>query len=71
MFLCDFKNEVFVWIGENASPQEKQNGLSYAHVSIQECIHTILNLISALHSNVFKITGKKLVVEYPPNKGKF
>jgi gelsolin len=31
VFICDAGEEVFVWVGENASPSEKKNGLPYAH----------------------------------------
>lgn len=31
VFIVDLENEVFVWIGDGASPEEKKNGLSYGH----------------------------------------
>ena len=33
VMICDFKKEVFVWIGQGASEAELQNGMAYAHVS--------------------------------------
>ena len=34
MFLFDSCEQIFVWIGKNASPAEKRNGMTYAHVSL-------------------------------------
>jgi len=33
VFIVDTKKEVFVWIGGEASIDERRNGLTYAHVS--------------------------------------
>ena len=33
VFLFDSCEQIFVWIGKNASPAEKRNGMTYAHVS--------------------------------------
>lgn len=33
MFIADTGKEVFVWIGGGASPDEKKNAMTYAHVS--------------------------------------
>jgi len=33
VFLFDSCEQIFVWIGQNASPAEKRNGMTYAHVS--------------------------------------
>ena len=34
VFIVDSGSEVFVWIGNAASKAEKQNAMSYAHVSV-------------------------------------
>ena len=34
MFIYDSGETVFVWVGSNASPAEKKNGLPVAHVSM-------------------------------------
>ena len=33
VFVCDTKDEVFVWVGGEASTEEKRNCMRYAHVS--------------------------------------
>ncbi len=33
VFIADTGKEVFVWIGGSASPDEKKNAMTYAHVS--------------------------------------
>lgn len=33
VFIADTGKEVFVWIGGGASPDEKKNAMTYAHVS--------------------------------------
>lgn len=35
VFVFDVGVECFVWIGSGASPDEKKNGIGYAHVSIK------------------------------------
>ena len=35
VFIFDTGKECFVWVGTDASPAEKKNGMSYAHVCIQ------------------------------------
>ncbi|CAG5135435.1 unnamed protein product, partial [Candidula unifasciata] len=37
VFICDNGDIVFVWIGANASPAEKKNGLPYAHNYLRIC----------------------------------
>lgn len=37
VFLFDSCEQIFVWIGKNASPAEKRNGMTYAH---QHCMKT-------------------------------
>lgn len=32
VFVIDTKKELFVWVGDKASVDEKRNGMSYAHV---------------------------------------
>ena len=34
VFIADTGKELFVWIGGGASPDEKKNAMTYAHVSI-------------------------------------
>lgn len=31
VFVIDLEDTVFVWVGDNASPDEKKNGMTYAH----------------------------------------
>lgn len=38
MFIYDSGETVFVWVGSNASPAEKKNGLPVAHVSKIACV---------------------------------
>lgn len=33
VFIADTGKEVYVWIGGGASPEEKKNAMTYAHVS--------------------------------------
>ena len=33
VYLFDSCEQIFVWVGQNASPAEKRNGMTYAHVS--------------------------------------
>ena len=35
VFVFDVGVECFVWIGSGASPDEKKNGIGYAHVSVK------------------------------------
>ena len=44
VFVYDTKDEVFVWVGGDASTTEKANGMNYAHVRI----HTT-NLLSTAY----------------------
>lgn len=39
VMICDFKKEVFVWIGQGASEAELQNGMAYAHKYLQDTKH--------------------------------
>ena len=39
VFICDTGKELFVWIGRNASPQERRNAMPHAHVS-KRTVHT-------------------------------
>lgn len=43
VFLIDTGKEVFVWIGADASANEKKNGFSYAHVSVY-IVHNIYKI---------------------------
>lgn len=36
VFIVDLEKEVFVWIGDNASPDEKKNGMAYAHTYVSK-----------------------------------
>lgn len=39
VFIVDLEKSIYVWVGDNASPDEKKNGMSYAHsyVSKTDC----------------------------------
>lgn len=39
VFICDFKNDVYIWIGENASPAENRNAMAYAHNYVKSTPH--------------------------------
>lgn len=39
VMICDFKKEMFIWIGKGASPAELQNGMGYAHNYLKETKH--------------------------------
>ena len=34
VFIVDSGKKVIVWVGEAASPDEKKNAMTYAHVSV-------------------------------------
>lgn len=42
VFILDVGNECFVWVGQNASPAEKQNGLGYAHQFLMKTSHPLI-----------------------------
>lgn len=44
VMVCDFGKEVYVWIGENASPDENRNAMSYAHNYVKSTSHPFAHL---------------------------
>lgn len=48
VFIADTGKEVFVWIGGGASPDEKKNAMTYAHVSYHYKPHQISALMISL-----------------------
>jgi gelsolin len=42
VFILDVGNECFVWVGNGASPTEKQNGLGYAHNHLMKTSHPLI-----------------------------
>lgn len=36
VFIADLEKEIFVWVGDNASVEEKKNGMSYAHTYVSK-----------------------------------
>jgi gelsolin len=42
VFILDTGNSCFVWIGNGASPQEKQNGIGYAHMHLMKTTHPLV-----------------------------
>jgi len=42
VFILDVGNECFVWVGQNASPDEKKNGLGYAHQHLMTTSHPLI-----------------------------
>lgn len=44
VFVCDFKSDVFVWIGEKASPAECHNAMGYAHNYMKGTSHPLSHI---------------------------
>ena len=42
VFIVDTGTNCFVWIGSASSPQEKQNGLGYAHMHLMKTSHPLV-----------------------------
>ena len=42
VFIVDTGTNCFVWIGSASSPQEKQNGLGYAHMHLMKTTHPLV-----------------------------
>jgi len=36
VFIVDLEKEIFVWVGDNASAEEKKNGMAYAHTYVSK-----------------------------------
>jgi len=36
VFIVDLEKSIYVWVGDNASPEEKKNGMSYAHTYVSK-----------------------------------
>lgn len=45
VFILDTSEQCFVWIGNGASPQEKQNGLAYAHNHLKTTAHPLISVV--------------------------
>jgi gelsolin len=45
VFILDVGNQCFVWVGHDASPTEKQNGLGYAHSHLMKTSHPLVPII--------------------------
>jgi len=45
VFILDVGNQCFVWVGQAASPSEKQNGLGYAHNHLMKTSHPLIPII--------------------------
>jgi gelsolin len=45
VFILDVGNECFVWVGQGASPTEKQNGLGYAHSHLMKTSHPLVPIV--------------------------
>jgi gelsolin len=45
VFIFDVGTECFVWVGHNATPQEKQNGLGYAHGHLMKTDHPLVPIV--------------------------
>jgi len=41
VFIADTGKELYVWIGGGASPDEKKNAMTYAHVSPAICCSSL------------------------------
>jgi len=57
VFILDVGDECFVWIGKNASPEEKQNGIGYAHSHLMKTDHPLVPVViikEGQHNNGFK-----------------
>jgi gelsolin len=44
VFLFDTQNTCFVWVGSGASPNEKKNGLAYAHNHLMETVDPLRSI---------------------------
>ena len=42
MFVLDCGNSCFVWVGKGASPDEKKNGMGYAHNHLRKTAHALV-----------------------------
>lgn len=42
VFILDIGSQCFVWVGSNASHEEKQNGLGYAHQHLMKTSHPLI-----------------------------
>lgn len=45
VFILDVGNECFVWVGNNASPTEKKNGLGYAQNHLMKTTHPLIPIV--------------------------
>jgi len=45
VFILDVGNQCFVWVGQGASPTEKQNGLGYAHNHLMKTSHPLVPIV--------------------------
>ena len=45
VFILDVGNHCFVWVGQGASPTERQNGLGYAHSHLMKTSHPLIPII--------------------------
>jgi len=45
VFILDVGNQCFVWVGQAASPTEKQNGLGYAHNYLMKTSHPLVPIV--------------------------
>jgi gelsolin len=45
VFILDTAKECFVWIGSGASPQERQNGMAYAHNHLKTTSHPLIPVV--------------------------
>jgi gelsolin len=45
VFILDVGNECFVWVGHGASPEEKKNGLGYAHGHLMKTDHPLVPIV--------------------------
>uniref|UniRef100_UPI00397F68AB hypothetical protein n=1 Tax=Salmonella sp. s51944 TaxID=3159655 RepID=UPI00397F68AB len=58
VFLVDTGKELFVWVGGKASPEEKQNGLAYAHKYLMTTKHPLVS-VTCLRQGKESIAFKK------------
>ncbi|KAK2187184.1 hypothetical protein NP493_176g01064 [Ridgeia piscesae] len=45
VFIIDVGNQCFVWVGSDASPSEKKNGLGYAHNHLMKTSHQLVPIV--------------------------
>lgn len=45
VFILDTGKQCFVWVGSGASPQEKQNGMAYAHNHLKTTPHPLVPVV--------------------------